>query len=774
MKNVFSTFLLELLIGLRMRIGNRNFLEHEIQLIQEMTTTYKGLSRKELAYTICENLNWKNEAGNLKVDSCLVLLKKLQTAEKINLNPLQKRVHIKKEDKELFDLTNTININGRVDYFNPYIKLVKEKEEYKKWNDLIQRYHYLGYKKNFGLHLKYYICLEGIRDPIGCFSFVSTNSYHLKCRDLHIGWSREQRERKLNWIIDNNRFLIFPWIKIYNLASKIFSIARKQVPADWQQKFHYKPVLFETYVDSSQFHGSIYKATNWLHIGQTSGNYNTNKSDKEMTQICCPKNVYIYPIVENYKDILRKKKTDTLTTKGTFDNSTSLDQCIKEMELHESELDLWEKIQLKIAIICKQIDKQSMQRSRKVNALTILLSLYRIVFAKNFESYSSVLCELLDTANAHGISLAFKEPIAASTFSEARKKFSPTAFKQIAGTVNELYEDQIGDKEEYKWFGRRIFAIDGSKVNVPRELMKVENGDYKLPCSHAFYPQGLISCLYQLKSRINYDFSFVNSMNEQDEALKHIQQLKPGDVVVYDRGYLSYALLFMHKKLGIDAIFRLKSASFKMINEFINSEDHDTIKSICPTKKTFSNIKKNYPFIDKLEPCRLRLMKYYINNNEYYIGSTVLDSEISIEDFSQTYHGRWGHEEFYKSLKYHIKSIEFHGKNENFIRQEIYAGFNILSLNRILSNSVEEKFKQNQKYEPQHSFHRRKKVNFKSQLDNFYRVVEPVIAGSREKQREVIKLTVERSQRQSYKTRLNRKSSRISHKRINKWQKIAN
>ena len=143
--------------------------------------------------------------------------------------------------------------------------------------------------------------------------------------------------------------------------------------------------------------------------------------------------------MENHKDILRKKKTNALTTKGTSDNSTNLDQCIKEMELHESELDLWEKIQLKIALICKQIDKQLMQRSRKVNALTMLLALYRIVFAKNFESYSSVLCELLDTANAHGISLAFREPVAASTFSEARKKFPPTAFKQIASAVNELY-----------------------------------------------------------------------------------------------------------------------------------------------------------------------------------------------------------------------------------------------------------------------------------------------------------------------------------------------
>jgi len=688
-----------------MRIGNRNFLEHEIHLIQELANTYRALSCKELAYTICENLNWKNDAGNLKVDSCLVLLKKLQTAGKVNLNPFQKRIHLKKEDREQFDFTNNININGTVDNFNPCIELLEEKEEYKKWNDLLERYHYLGYKKNFGLHLKYYICLEGLRDPVGCLSFVSTTSYHLKCRDLHIGWSREQREKNLNWIINNNRFLIFPWIKIYNLASKIFSLAKKQVPDDWQQKFNYKPVLFETYVDPSQFYGSIYKSANWIHIGQTSGNYNTHRTDKSMAQTYQPKDVYIYPIVDDYKDILKGKKSNALS-KGTH---KSLNRCIKEMKLHKSELDLWEKIQLKIALICKQVDEQSMKRSKKVNALTILLALYRIVFAKNFESYSSLLCELLDTANAHGIRLAFKEPIAASTFSEARKKFSPTVFKQIARAINKLYDDNIGDKEEYKWFGRRIFAIDGSKVNVPRDLMKVEKGDYKLPCSHAFYPQGLISCLYQLKSRIAYDFSFVNSMNEQEEALKHIQYLKPGDIVVYDRGYLSYALLFMHKKLGIDAIFRLKSASFKAITEFMSSKNNDTIKSIYPTKKTFSNIKKNYPFIDKLEHYHLRLMKYYINNNEYYIGSTILDNKISVEDFTQAYHGRWGHEEFYKSLKYHIKSIEFHGKNENFIRQEIYAGFNILSLNRILSNSIEENFKHNQGGDNQDPFHRKKK-----------------------------------------------------------------
>ncbi len=96
-----------------------------------------------------------------------------------------------------------------------------------------------------------------------------------------------------------------------------------------------------------------------------------------------------------------------------------------------------------------------------MNALTMLLALYRIVFAKNFESYSSLLCELLDTANAHGIRLAFREPIAASTFSEARKRFSPTVFKQIAGAINELYEEIVkrGDPEE---IAKIVLLTDGS------------------------------------------------------------------------------------------------------------------------------------------------------------------------------------------------------------------------------------------------------------------------------------------------------------------------
>jgi len=309
-------------------------------------------------------------------------------------------------------------------------------------------------------------------------------------------------------------------------------------------------------------------------------------------------------------------------------------------------------------------------------------------------------------------------------------------------------------------------------VNLPRKTIETEHGGYKLPCTHAFYPQGLISCLYRLKSRIAYDYSLVNSMSEQAEAIKHLDYLKQGDVVVYDRGYLSYALLSKHKQLGIDGIFRLKKKSFKMIDDFIKNDETDVIVEVYPSKKSFSKSRNKHDFVKNLQQIKMRLIKYRINKQEYYLGTTIVDEQLPIQDFSQAYHGRWGHEELYKTFKHHLKTIDFHGKTETCIQQEVYAGFNIMTLNRILANNLEEKFTENNPILLQDPFQRKRKVNFKNQLDNFFRIVEPVIAGHSATQKDVIGRNVLRSKRQSYKTREDRAYIRKSHRHVNKWQKI--
>jgi hypothetical protein len=93
--------------------------------------------------------------------------------------------------------------------------------------------------------------------------------------------------------VNNNRFLILPWVTVKNLASKILSIAARQLADDWHTAHGYRPVLLETFIDSTKFDATCYRAANWQHLGQT------QKRASKTT-----KAVYVYPFTKNVKLIL--------------------------------------------------------------------------------------------------------------------------------------------------------------------------------------------------------------------------------------------------------------------------------------------------------------------------------------------------------------------------------------------------------------------------------------------------------------------------------------
>jgi hypothetical protein len=97
----------------------------------------------------------------------------------------------------------------------------------------------------------------------------------------------------------------------------------------------------------------------------------------------------------------------------------------------------------------------------------------------------------------------------------------------------------------------------------------VLNKPYKLLAEHAGNPQGLLSCLYHLKSKLPYDFELSVHWNERTLALDHLKILSKRDVVVYDRGYLSYPMLHAHHKRGINAVFRVCQRTFTVIDAFL-------------------------------------------------------------------------------------------------------------------------------------------------------------------------------------------------------------
>jgi hypothetical protein len=185
------------------------------------------------------------------------------------------------------------------------LQLVGSSAEKRFWNYLIDKYHYLGYRRVIGNQAKYLIYSEK-RLLLGSIGFADA-VLKLNLRDRWIGWSIKTRERNLHLIINNVRFLILPWVRVRNLASKILSLATRQVPEDWNSYYGYKPVLLETFVDIGRFVGTSYKAANWTYLGRTQG-----KGRRGMNYYVHnrPKDVYVYPLQRDYLKLLRQRQQE--------------------------------------------------------------------------------------------------------------------------------------------------------------------------------------------------------------------------------------------------------------------------------------------------------------------------------------------------------------------------------------------------------------------------------------------------------------------------------
>jgi len=171
-------------------------------------------------------------------------------------------------------------------------------DEERLWDLLVRRYHYLGHRRMVGCRLKY-LAFRGPR-PIAALGWRAA-ALKLEARDCYIGWSPEQRKRHIHCIASNNRFLILPWVRVACLASYLLARSIKSVVEDWQQAYGERLLLLETFVDGNRFHGTSYKAANWIHVGQSKG---YTKRGKGYLYHGHPKEVYLYVVQRRFREIL--------------------------------------------------------------------------------------------------------------------------------------------------------------------------------------------------------------------------------------------------------------------------------------------------------------------------------------------------------------------------------------------------------------------------------------------------------------------------------------
>lgn len=282
----------------------RIFLRQELELMREIAQDYAGLAVTEMARTACELLHWKRPNGRLKDLECRRLLEDLEAQRWLKL-PSVRRLgprgprHIQLTDASASQAT----VEGTAGEFEPLeLRVVRSQEESRLWTELIERHHYLKYRVPVGANLRYLV-RSGQREGVllACLLW-SSPAWKMAARDEWIGWNAEQQVRQLQFIVNNSRFLMLPWVHIKGLASKILAQSARQLPMDWEHRYGYRPLLLETLVDAQRFRGTCYRAANWIRVGQTSGRGRMDRQHKAHGEAV--KDIYLYPLTRNTRQRL--------------------------------------------------------------------------------------------------------------------------------------------------------------------------------------------------------------------------------------------------------------------------------------------------------------------------------------------------------------------------------------------------------------------------------------------------------------------------------------
>ena len=281
----------------------RHFSSQEMRQIKEIVYR-KGLNRAKISRIVCKKLKWLKADGKLKEMSCRVALLRMEKDGWFTLPPPQKGNGNQTKYRHSNRMGNShvpiVKSAGNIGSLR--IEAVQTKEESELWNEMIHRWHYLGFKKLVGAQIRYLI--KSDHGLLGALSF-SASAWNVQPREDFIGWNSEVRKENLHLIVNNSRFLILPWIKSKNLASKILAITTRQMPDNWEDRYHYRPVLIETFVEKKRFAGTCYKASNWLYLGETKGRGKLGDCSKLHSNI---KYIYVCPLSKNFRNILHVVK----------------------------------------------------------------------------------------------------------------------------------------------------------------------------------------------------------------------------------------------------------------------------------------------------------------------------------------------------------------------------------------------------------------------------------------------------------------------------------
>ena len=282
-------------------------------------------------------------------------------------------------------------------------------------------------------------------------------------------------------------------------------------------------------------------------------------------------------------------------------------------------------------------------------------------------------------------------------FTQARSKLNEKGFMRL----NEIAVDTFYDKAEYyTWHHLRLLAVDGTRIMLPNHpTIEEEFGKCSFgPNADSKRSMAIGSMLYDVLNQITIDarlapYKSNNNKKGSERALleEHMTKLKKGDLLLLDRGYLSFVLFFLLKAQNIEFCVRMKGSWWKDVREFRESGEKERIVTFTLPDKDRKKL-EGYPG-SASTPIKCRLVRVELDSGEIEILCTSLidTKQYPHEQFKELYHFRWNEEEAYKLLKNRIELENFSGKTAKAVKQDFYAKIFLLTLSAAYAHPVEER-----------------------------------------------------------------------------------
>lgn len=285
-----------------LRYRGRAVTAADAHFIRELIATSPGESRRALSQKLCAAWNWRQPNGVPRDMVCRGLMLALSRAGHIELPAVKRRPpnpFTARSQPQAIQIDRTPICMSLRELGPLTFRCVRRTPEEAGFNSLLETYHYLGYAQPVGEHLKFMV-YAGER-PVALFAWSSAPR-HLGPRDRYLGWSAQLRQQNIRGIAYNTRYLILPWVKVPHLASHLLAQMTRKLSAQWQNVYDHPVYFAETFIDTTRFRGTCYRAANWIYLGRTQGRGKddlTHRPNRTLKDVLC------LPLVENFRELLR-------------------------------------------------------------------------------------------------------------------------------------------------------------------------------------------------------------------------------------------------------------------------------------------------------------------------------------------------------------------------------------------------------------------------------------------------------------------------------------